>query len=143
MIALAFPAALSIAMLVVQVPVIGLGVLIERIRERRRKPQSQEVWENMPESMEPRETEMPLLVGPEIGKDGKAQSNTFGTWSLVLGIIGVFWWPEALGVAAVVLGVLQFRRHTNKRAIAGFTLGVVDIVVAVLWHLLGLYHFGI
>jgi len=83
----------------------------------------------------------PTVVQME--KERKKQSNTLGIWSLATGIIGVFWWPEALGVAAVVLGVLQFRRHMSKCAIAGFTLGIVDIVLALVFQAQGLYHLGI
>ena len=81
-----------------------------------------------------------FLTTAEIAKKHKAESNTFGTWSLVLGIISLIFWPEVTGTAAVVLGVLQFRRHVTKRAIAGFTLGVVGIVLAVVFNLLGLYR---
>jgi hypothetical protein len=174
LIALAFPAALGIAMDVIGVPLLGIitgiGAVISKIKRRRQERHSEPTWENVSEPIEPQEREMPLvtraeyfqdhiqestsepqmrvpqpnlLTTAEIEKKRKEKSNTFGIWSLVLGIIGVFWWPEAFGVAAVVLGVLQFRRHINKRAIAGFTLGVVDIVLAVVFHLLGLYPFGI
>ncbi|MFC1957012.1 hypothetical protein ACFLVY_01785 [Chloroflexota bacterium] len=66
------------------------------------------------------------------------QSNAFGTWSLILGIAGFFLWGVVLGIIAVVLGAVQWRRHVSKRSIAGFTLGIVDIVLAVFWYTTGL-----
>lgn len=89
--------------------------------------------------VESQEREMSLAARAEIAEEHKDRSNKFGTWSLVLGIISLIFWPEVTGTAAVVLGVLQFRRHATKRAIAGFTLGVVGIVLVVAFDLLGLY----
>ena len=66
------------------------------------------------------------------------QSNALGTWSLILGIAGFFWWGAVLGIIAVVLGAVQWRRHVSKRSIAGFTLGIVDIVLAVFFYTTGL-----
>jgi len=147
LIALAFPAALGIAVYVIGVPLLGIttgiGALTNKIKQRRQGRHPEPTWENVPEPIESQEREMPLPARAEIADKRKEKSNAFGIWSLVLGVIGVFWWPEVFGVAAVVLGVLQFRRHINKRAIAGFTLGVVDIVIAVVFNLLGLYPLGI
>ena len=229
LIALAFPAALEIAMFVVGVPLFGImagvGAAIDKIKQRRRERHPEPTWESVSEPIEPQEGEMPLVIRAEsfivdtlddgiqtraelntkgkilgyseatigkalddlietseiemiesgvyskvaqltdqdytrestsplqtratqptplttaeIAKERKKKSNTFGTWSLVLGIISLIFWPEVTGTAAVVLGVLQFRRHVTKRAIAGFTLGVVGIVLAVVFNLLGLYR---
>jgi len=60
----------------------------------------------------------------------KRQVKTFGFWSLVLGIPGVFL-PVAgipFFVTAVILGVLQFRRRVSKCSIAGFALGLAGVV---------------
>jgi hypothetical protein len=144
LIALAFPAALGIAMFVIGVPfagiMVGIGALINKIKQRRRERHPEPTWENVSEPIEPQEREMPLAARAEIAEERKERSNKFGTWSLVLGIISLIFWPEATGTAAVVLGVLQFRRHATKRAIAGFTLGVVGIILAVVFDLLGLYR---
>jgi hypothetical protein len=74
----------------------------------------------------------------EAKAEKRRRSNVFGTWSLVLGIAGFFWWPAVLGIIALVLAILQFRRHVSKRSIAGLTLGIVDIVLAFVWYSLGL-----
>ena len=143
LIALAFPAALGIAMFVIGVPLtgimVGIGGVIDKIKQRRREQHPEPTWENVSEPIEPQEREMPLAARAEIAQERKERSNKFGTWSLVLGIISLIFWPEVTGTAAVVLGVLQFRRHATKRAIAGFTLGVVGIVLAVVFDLVGLY----
>ena len=144
LIALAFPAALELAMFVIGVPLAGImagvGAVINKIKQRRRGTHPEATWENVSEPIEPREREIPLATTVEIAKERKEKSNKFGTSSLVLGIISLIFWPEVTGTAAIVLGVLQFRRHVTKRAIAGFTLGVVGIVLAVVFDLLGLYR---
>lgn len=69
----------------------------------------------------------------EIEKQRKKQSNTFGIWSLVLGVIGIFtFYVPVAAVAAIVLGALQFRRHRTKLSIAGFTLGIISVVLFVI-----------
>ena len=65
-------------------------------------------------------------------------SNACGTASIVLAIIGCFWWPFVLGIVAVILAVIQWRRHISKRSIAGFVIGIVDIVIAVVSYTSGL-----
>ncbi len=90
--------------------------------------------------LQTRATQPTPLTTARIAEEHKKKSNAFGTSSLVLGIISLIFWPEVTGTAAIVLGVLQFRRHATKRAIAGFTLGVVGIVLAVVFDLLGLYR---
>ena len=90
--------------------------------------------------IEPQEREIPLVTTAKIAAKRKERSNKFGTWSLVLGIISLIFWPEVTGTAAIVLGILQFRRQATKRAIAGFTLGVVGIVLAVVFGFLGQYR---
>jgi hypothetical protein len=147
LIALAFPAALSIAMYAIGVPIFGIsagiGALINKIKQRRQERHPEPTWENVSEPIEPQERQMPLAATAEIAEERKKRSNKFGTSSLVLGIISLIFWPEITGTAAVVLGVLQFRRHATKRAIAGFTLGVVGIVLAVVFNLLGMYPWGV
>jgi len=73
----------------------------------------------------------------EIEKQRKKQSNTFGIWSLVLGIVGIptFFVPVA-AIAAIALGALQFRRHVSKCSIAGLVLGIIGVaffVIIVKW----------
>jgi len=69
----------------------------------------------------------------EIEKQRKKQSNTFGVWSLVLGIIGIptFFVPVS-AVAAIALGALQFRRHVSKCSIAGLVLGIIGVALFVI-----------
>jgi len=73
------------------------------------------------------EVQPALPLELEVEKQRKKTSNALGIWSLVLGIVGLFLWPA--GIAAIVLGALQFKRHVSKCAIAGFTLGIVDMVL--------------
>ncbi len=60
----------------------------------------------------------------------KRQVKTFGFWSLVLGIPGIFlpFTGIPFFVTAVILGVLQFRRRVSKYSIAGFALGLAGVV---------------
>jgi Na+-transporting methylmalonyl-CoA/oxaloacetate decarboxylase gamma subunit len=147
LIALAFPAALEIVMFVIGMPLVGImvgiGTVIDKIKQRRRQRHPESTWENVSEPIEPQESEVPVVATAEIAKERKKKSNTFGTGSLVLGIVSLIFWPEVTGTAAIVLGVLQFRRHANKRAIAGFTLGVVGVVLAVVFHLLDLLAYSL
>lgn len=67
-----------------------------------------------------------------------SKSSILGILSLFFGIIGIFWWGAVLGIAAVILAILQFRRRTSKIAIAGLCLGVIDFILAAVWYDLGL-----
>jgi len=73
----------------------------------------------------------------ELEKERKKQSNTLGIWSLVLGIVGIptFFVP-VVAIAAIVLGILQFRRHRTKCSIAGLILGIISVglfVIVIRW----------
>lgn len=87
MIALAFPAALGIAMMVIGIPALGIGALIEKIRERRRKRHLEAPWENAYEfAEEQQEIKEPLISGAEqfivhsldAGVQTRAQLNSKG-----------------------------------------------------------------
>jgi len=69
----------------------------------------------------------------EIEKEYKEQSNTFGIWSLVTGIIGLFspWvWPLVFfSIAAIVLGNRQSERRRTSYSIVGSVLGFTMIIV--------------
>lgn len=84
-----------------------------------------------------RDAERVAAMMLEIEKQRKRQSNTFGIWSLVLGIIGIFTFPvPVLAIAAIILAALQFRRHTSKCSIAGLVLGIVGVAlfaIEILW----------
>lgn len=64
--------------------------------------------------------------------------KTFGFWSLILCIPGIFinteyggYYPvsnQVFFLTAVILGVLQFRRYVSKYSIAGFALGLAGLV---------------
>lgn len=75
---------------------------------------------------------------PRLVENADSKSGILGVLSLLFGIIGIFWWPAVLGVVAVILAILQFRRRTSKVAIAGLCLGVIDFILAALWYDLGL-----
>jgi len=64
-------------------------------------------------------------------------SNTLGTASLAVAIFGIFWGTAVLGIIAIALGVIQWRRHISKRSIAGFIIGIIDIILAVYWYITG------
>jgi len=69
----------------------------------------------------------------EIEKQRTKQSNTLGIWSLALGIIGIFtFFLPVAAIAAIVLGVLQFRRHITKCSIAGLVLGIMAVALFVI-----------
>jgi len=69
----------------------------------------------------------------EFEKQRKKQSNTFGIWSLVLGVIGIFtFFVPVAAVAAIVLGALQFRRHVSKCSISGLILGIIGVALFVI-----------
>jgi hypothetical protein len=80
-----------------------------------------------------------LVTGrPRLSEKTDSKSSIMGVLSLLFGIIGIFWWPAVLGIVAVVLAILQFRRRTTKVAIAGLSLGVIDFILAAVWYDLGL-----
>ena len=79
-----------------------------------------------------------VIRKPETVSVTNSKSRGFGVASLVIGIIGFFWWPAVLGILAVVLAILQFRRLTSKLAIAGLCLGTIDYISASIWYALGL-----
>ena len=59
--------------------------------------------------------------------------KTPGFWSLILCIPGVYGfyteWPNiAFFLGAIVLGIIQFRRHFSKLALAGLTIGILSLV---------------
>jgi hypothetical protein len=69
-------------------------------------------------------------------KEPKGRQRVFktpGFWSLILCIPGVFtFYSEAPNIAfflcAIVLGIIQFRRHFSKLAVAGLTIGVLSLI---------------
>ena len=75
---------------------------------------------------------------PRLLEKTHSKFGVLGILSLLFGIIGIFWWGAVLGIVAVVLAILQFRRHTSKIAIAGLCLGIVDFILAAIWYDLGL-----
>ena len=79
-----------------------------------------------------------VIRKPQPVEKASSKSSIFGVLSLVFGFIGVFWWGAVLGILAVILAILQFKRSTSRVAIAGFCLGVIDYILAAVWHSLGL-----
>lgn len=67
-------------------------------------------------------------MGEEWAKN--IHSNSLGIWSLVLGIVGIFTFSGLAGaLAAIVLGILQFRHHVSKSSIAGVVLGTIGVML--------------
>ena len=59
--------------------------------------------------------------------------ETPGFWSPILCIPGVFWFNSPVPnivffLCAIALGIIQFRRHFSKLALAGLTIGVLSLV---------------
>jgi hypothetical protein len=80
-----------------------------------------------------------LVIGrPKLVEKTDSKSRIMGILSLLFGVIGIFWWPAVLGIVAVILAILQFRRRTSRFAIAGLCLGVIDFILAAVWYDLGL-----
>lgn len=79
-----------------------------------------------------------VIRKPRSAERISSKSRILGILSLVFGFIGLFWWGAVLGIVAVLLAILQFRRNTSKVAIAGLCLGIVDYIMAAIWHDLGL-----
>ncbi len=79
-----------------------------------------------------------LIRRPKLVKKIDSKSNTLGIWSLVFGIIGIFWWPAVLGIVGVILAILQLRRSTGKIVVAGLCLGIFNFISAGFWYDLGL-----
>ena len=129
------PLWIGAAIMGIMFAVAGAGSFFLSRRERK-------TWQNNGEDYNPHTSQISTSEHIETSTIVEAprirQSNAFGTWSLVLGIAGFFWWPAVLGIIAVVLGAVQWRRHVSKRSIAGFTLGIVNIVLAVFWYTTGL-----
>lgn len=79
-----------------------------------------------------------ILIHIEVRKHYRQRVfKTFGFWSLILCIPGIF--NNTYGfynpvpnpiffMSAVTLGILQFRRHFSKLAIAGFTIGLISLI---------------
>lgn len=60
-------------------------------------------------------------------------SAGFGIAALALGITGLFVAGLICGICAIVFGVIGMKRRLKGLAIAGFTLGIIDTVVLLLY----------
>ena len=110
---------------------VGLGVLgliswFKERRERKRMAHIEDTLESTQEVIDVSHVERRPI------------SNTLGTASLAVAIFGIFWWAAVLGIIAIALGVIQWRRYKSKRSIAGFIIGIINILVAVYWYTSGL-----
>jgi len=73
-----------------------------------------------------------LLEQDKVKTIRRRRSNKLGTSSLILGIVSLFWGlrgPPVLETIAIILAILQFRRHVSKRAIAGLTISIISIAL--------------
>ena len=73
-----------------------------------------------------------ILIHIRVIKEGQRVFKTPGFWSLILCIPGVFAFYSvvpniAFFLAAIVLGIIQFRRHFSKLALVGLTIGVLSL----------------
>ena len=78
---------------------------------------------------------------PKLAEKTESKSSILGIISFSFAVIGIFWWSSVLGIVAVVLAILQFRRRTTKIAIAGLSIGIVDFILAGVWYWLGMSSF--
>ncbi len=74
-----------------------------------------------------------ILIHIRIIEERQRIFETPGFWSLILCIPGVFAFNSDVPnivffLGAIVLGIIQFRRHFSKLALAGLTIGVVSLV---------------
>lgn len=74
-----------------------------------------------------------ILIHIRVIKGRHRVFETPGFWSLILCIPGVYFfytvWPNiAFFLGAIVLGIIQFRQHFSKLALAGLTIGILSLV---------------
>lgn len=74
-----------------------------------------------------------ILIHIRVMEERQRVFETPGFWSLILCIPGVFAFNNDVPnivffLGAIVLGIIQFRRHFSKLALAGLTIGVVSLV---------------
>jgi hypothetical protein len=74
-----------------------------------------------------------ILLHIKVTEERQRIFGTPGFWSLMLCIPGVFAFGSDVPnivffLGAIVLGIIQFRRHFSKLALAGLTIGVVSLV---------------
>jgi len=74
-----------------------------------------------------------ILIHIRVIEERQRVFETPGFWSLILCILGVFWFNSAVPniiffLGAIVLGIIQFRRHFSKLALAGLTIGILSLV---------------
>jgi len=74
-----------------------------------------------------------ILIHIRVVEERQRVFETPGFWSLILCIPAVFWFGSEVPnivffSGAIVLGIIQFRRHFSKLALAGLTIGVLSLV---------------
>jgi len=74
-----------------------------------------------------------ILIHIRVREERQRVFETLCFWSLMLCIPGVFWFNSEVPnivffLGAIVLGIIQFRRHFSKLALAGLTIGVLSLV---------------
>jgi len=84
---------------------------------------------NMPNAQYDQQTSKDLFASPD---------NGTGLWSMILGIVSLFFGGLLLGVPAIILGLNGRRKAAAGRATnggqaqAGFVLGIISTVMSVL-----------
>jgi len=79
-----------------------------------------------------------VIRKPQTVQVTEPKSQGFGIASLTVSIIGILWWPAVLGIIAIILAILQFRKNKTKIAFAGLIIGVLDYLQAGIGYYLGL-----
>ena len=74
-----------------------------------------------------------ILIHIRVIEERQRVFETPGFWSLILCILGVFWFNSEVTniiffLGAIVLGIIQFRRHFSKLALAGLTIGILSLI---------------
>lgn len=65
------------------------------------------------------------------------RSILLGFLSVGFGVIGIFWSMAVMGIIAIILAAVQLKNRKSRLAMAGFVLGVIDILQAIFWYVRG------
>jgi uncharacterized membrane protein YkgB len=66
-------------------------------------------------------------------RNARSESAGFGIAALILGITGLVILGIVCGILAIVFGIIGMKRRLKGLAIAGLTLGIIDVVGVLLF----------
>ncbi|KKL91774.1 hypothetical protein LCGC14_1891290 [marine sediment metagenome] len=66
------------------------------------------------------------------------KTNGFGTTALILGIVGLFFFPMVFGILAIIFGAIAMGKG-QRGGKAGLVLGIIDIALSIIMIMLGVY----